>query len=86
MKRPLGLNKADISIELTPDISNGVQQEKTLEMLALAGDKGFDDGRFFQVLELVGIEPHIPLVKDPVDPKTVRDPKRVPGITRPAVR
>ena len=28
----------------------------------------------------MGIEPHIPLVKDPVDPKTVSDPKRVPGI------
>jgi hypothetical protein len=30
MKRPLGLNKADISIELTPDISNGVQQQLRL--------------------------------------------------------
>ena len=39
-----------------------------------------DDGRLFQLLELVGIEPHIPLVKDPVDPKTVSAPKRVPGV------
>jgi transposase len=46
----------------------------------LGGDKGYDDGEFFQALEGRRIEPHIPLVKDPVDPKTVTDPKRLPGI------
>jgi transposase len=46
----------------------------------LGGDKGYDDGEFFQALESRRIEPHIPLVKDPVDPKTVTDRKRLPGI------
>jgi transposase len=46
----------------------------------LGGDKGYDDGEFFQALEGRRIEPHIPLVKDPVDPKTVTDRKRLPGI------
>ena len=46
----------------------------------LGGDKGYDDGAFFGTLEGRKIEPHVPLVKDPVDPKTVKDRKRVPGI------
>jgi hypothetical protein len=46
----------------------------------LGGDKGYDDGVFFQTLEDRKIEPHVPLVKMPVDPKTVTDKKRLPGI------
>ncbi|MFO0864803.1 MAG: hypothetical protein U0744_09155 [Gemmataceae bacterium] len=33
---------------------------------ALGADKGFDDGEFSGV-EWIGVEPHVPLVKDPVD-------------------
>ena len=39
-----------------------------------------DDGEFFRTLERRQIEPHIPLVQDPADPKTVADKKRLPGI------
>ena len=46
----------------------------------MGGDKGYDDGEFFQMLEGRKIEPHVPLVKDPVDPKTVKSKKRLPGI------
>jgi transposase len=46
----------------------------------LGADKGYDDGDFFQKLERRQIEPHIPLVKDPVDPKTVQHKQRLPGV------
>jgi transposase len=44
------------------------------------GDKGYDDGGFFGALEGRKIEPHVPLVKVPVDPRTVTDKNRLPGI------
>lgn len=46
----------------------------------LGADKGFDDGEFFQQLESRQIEPHIPLVKEPRDPKTVSNRNQVPGV------
>lgn len=46
----------------------------------LGADKGFDDGAFFQRLEARGIEPHIPLVKPPRDPKAVPYKKQIPGV------
>lgn len=46
----------------------------------LGADRGFDDGEFFQKLEGRKIEPHIPLVKEPRDPKAVPDKKQVPGV------
>lgn len=46
----------------------------------LGADKGYDDGEFFQLIEARQIEPHIPLVKEPADLKTVSDPKRIAGI------
>jgi len=46
----------------------------------LGADKGFDDGEFFRTLEVRAIEPHIPLVKEPRDPKTVPYKKQIPGI------
>jgi len=46
----------------------------------LGGDKGYDDGEFFQELEGRQIEPHIPLVTEPADPKTVAHKARLPGI------
>lgn len=44
------------------------------------GDKGYDDGELFRKLESRKIEPHIPLVGEPADPKSVKDRKRLPGI------
>lgn len=76
----------------TTEASGTAEREATISMLddlkathgrapkTLGGDKGFDDGDFFGALEERKIEPHIPLVKDPVDPKTVTDKKRLPGI------
>ncbi|MFO0937591.1 MAG: transposase [Gemmataceae bacterium] len=46
----------------------------------LGADKGYDDGDFLHALELLGIEPHIPLKREPADPKTVMDKTRLPGI------
>jgi hypothetical protein len=76
----------------TTEASGTAERTATLEMLddlktrhdrvpaTLGGDKGYDDGEFFEKLEIRKIEPHIPLVKDPVDPKKVKDEKRLPGI------
>jgi transposase len=46
----------------------------------LGADKGFDDGEFFRTLEARAIEPHIPLVKEPRDPRAVPYKKHIPGI------
>jgi transposase len=74
------------------DPNGTAEREATLTMLddlkekhgrvpqTLGGDKGYDDGEFFQELESRQIEPHIPLVKEPVDPKTVAHKARLPGI------
>jgi transposase len=89
----LGENRHGLILGITASEANGTaERTATLEMLdelesthgrkpkTLGGDKGYDDGEFFQALEGRKIEPHIPLVKDPVDPKTVTDKKRLPGI------
>lgn len=46
----------------------------------LGADKGYDDGEFFRDLEARKIEPHIPLVKEPRDPKAVPYKKQIPGV------
>lgn len=46
----------------------------------LGADKGYDDGDFFATLEDRQIEPHIPLVREPADPKTVVHRQRLPSI------
>ncbi|HVK12345.1 MAG TPA: IS5 family transposase [Gemmataceae bacterium] len=46
----------------------------------LGGDKGYDDGDFFVKLEGRKIEPHVPLVREPANPKAVKSKKRLPGI------
>ena len=95
MGHVLSENRNGLILAITATEASGTaERDAALEMLAdvetthgqkpatLGGDKGFDDGDFFQVLEMAGVEPHIPLVKDPVDPKTVppSQAKRVPGI------
>lgn len=74
------------------EASGTAEREATLTMLddlkathgrvpqTLGGDKGYDDGEFFQELEGRRIEPHIPLVIEPADPKTVAHKARLPGI------
>ena len=46
----------------------------------LGADKGFDSGQFYLDLEARGIEPHVPLVKEPRDPAAVPQKKRRPGV------
>ena len=71
-----GTAERDAAIAMLADVERTHDQKPT----TLAADKGYDDGRFLQVLEIVGIEPHIPLKGEPADPKTVSDPERIPGI------
>jgi transposase len=86
-------NRNGLIITIAATEANGTaEREATLDMLddlkethqlvpkTVGGDKGYDDGEFFEKLEGRKIEPHIPLVKDPVDPKTVKHKKRLPGI------
>jgi transposase len=46
----------------------------------LGADKGFDSGKFLQDVESRGIEPHVPLVKEPRDPASVPQKKLRPGV------
>ena len=46
----------------------------------LGADKGYDSGEFLLELEKRSIEPHVPLVKAPRDPKGVADRKRRAGV------
>jgi transposase len=86
-------NRHGLIVTITATEASGTaERDATLKMLddlkgthgripvTLGGDKGYDDGEFFRLLEDRKIEPHIPLVKDPVDPKTVAHKARLPGI------
>lgn len=86
-------NRNGLIVTITATEANGTaERTATLEMLddlkerhncvptTLGGDKGYDDGEFFTAIEDRNIEPHIPLVKRPVDPKTVKHQKRLPGL------
>lgn len=86
-------NRNGLIVTITATEANGTaERAATLDMLddlkathdrvpaTLGGDKGYDDGDFFQKLEGRRIEPHIPLVREPVAPKTVKHTKRLPGV------
>ena len=62
------------------EMLDGVKATHALEPTTLGGDKGFDSGEFFQELETRGIEPHVPLVKEPCDPEMVVHRQRKPGV------
>jgi transposase len=89
----LSENRHGLILAVMTTAANGTaEREATLAMLddvkathdrkpkTLGADKGYDDGEFFQKLEKREIEPHIPLVKEPANPKTVSDKTRLPGI------
>jgi hypothetical protein len=93
MGQVLAENRNGLIVTIVATEANGTaERTATVDMLddlkathgrvpaTLGGDKGYDDGVFFQMLEDRKIEPHVPLVKMPVDPKTVTDKKRLPGI------
>jgi transposase len=62
------------------DMIDELKQTHGRKPATLGADKGYDSGPFFMDVEGRGIEPHVPLVKDPRDPKTVTDQKQIPGI------
>lgn len=93
MGHVLSENRHGLILAITATEANGTAERTATEAMlddlkathdrvpaTLGADKGYDDGEFFQTLEGRRIVPHIPLVKDPVDPKTVPDQKRIPGI------
>lgn len=93
MGHALAENRHGLIMTITATEASGTaEREATLTMLddlkgthgrvpqTLGGDKGYDDGDFFQKLEHRQIEPHIPLVTEPADPKTVKHRKRLPGV------
>ncbi len=93
MGHVLSENRHGLIITITATEASGTaERAATLEMLedlqarhdrqpaTLGAAKGYDDGEFFQTLESRRIEPHIPLVKEPRDPKAVPNKMQVPGV------
>lgn len=93
MGHALTENRNGLIVGITITEANGTaEREAALEMVdelksthqrqpkTLGTDKGYDSGDFLQDVETRGIEPHVPLVKDPCDPKSVAHRKREPGV------
>jgi transposase len=59
---------------------DGLKATHAVQPTTLGADKGFDSGEFFREVEVRGIEPHVPLVKEPCDPETVVHHQRKPGV------
>jgi transposase len=66
--------------EAALDLVDELKATHQREAKTLGADKGYDSGEFFQALEARGIEPHMPLVKDPCDLDDVVHSKRKPGV------
>lgn len=62
------------------EMLDGLKDAHGVQPTTLGADKGFDCGEFFRALEGRRIEPHVPLVKAPRDPKAVAYQKQVPGV------
>jgi transposase len=93
MGHALGENRNGLIVAITVTEANGtaersaalamlddLQATQAVQPKTLGADKGFDSGEFFQELESRGIEPHVPLVKEPCDPATVAQRQRKPGV------
>jgi transposase len=78
MGHVLSENRNGLIVSITATEANGrAERGAALDMLAdvckthqcmpktLGADKGYDDGKFLNILELINVEPHIPLVKPP---------------------
>src|SRR5262249_44421491 len=71
-----GTAEREAALDLVDELTSTHQrQPKTL-----GTDKGYDSGDFLQALEARGIEPHVPLVKEPCDPDNVVHTQRQPGV------
>jgi transposase len=66
--------------EAALDLVDELKATHQREAKTLGADKGYDSGEFFQALETRGIEPHMPLTKDPCDLEDVVHSKRKPGV------
>lgn len=90
MGHALTENRHGLILGITASAANGTaEREATEQMLdhlksrhgrvpkTLGADKGYDDGQFLLKLEGRKIVPHIPLVKPPMDVKTVLAKKRL---------
>jgi transposase len=93
MGHALAENRHGLIVGITITEANGTaEREAALDMVdelksthqrqpkTLGTDKGYDSGDFLQALEARGIEPHVPLVKDPCDPNNVVHTQRQPGV------
>jgi transposase len=93
MGHVLNENRNGLILSITATEANGTaERTAALNMLdglkadhertpaTLGADKGYDDGDFFATLEDRQIEPHIPLVREPADPKAVVHRQRLKGI------
>jgi transposase len=93
MGHTLGENRNGLIVNITVTEANGTaERSAALDMIdelaathkvkpkTLGADKGFDSGEFFQELEARRIEPHVPLVKEPADPKKVANQERKAGM------
>lgn len=93
MGHVLSENRNGLIVVVAASAASGTAEcEAALELIDAAGamhalkpktlgaDKGFDSGQFYLDLEARGIEPHVPLVKEPRDPATVPQKKLRPGV------
>jgi transposase len=93
MGHVLSENRHGLIVGVTATEANGTAEcEAALDLVdeakathavtpkTLGADKGFDSGPFYLDLEARGIEPHVPLVKEPRDPETVPQKKLRPGV------
>ena len=71
-----GTAEREAALDLVDELKSTHQREAK----TLGADKGYDSGDFFQALEARGIEPHVPLVKEPCDPNSVVHTQRQPGV------
>jgi transposase len=93
MGHVLSENRRGLILGITASAASGTaEREATFTMLddlqsthdrvpaTLGADKGYDSGPFFLALETRGIEPHIPLTREPRDPHEVPWKIHIPGV------
>jgi hypothetical protein len=93
MGHVLGENRHGLIVGVMVSEANGTaERDAALAMLTrakrrhrlkprtLGADKGYDAGAFFRKLERRQVTPHVPIVKDPRDPKTVAYKKHIPDV------
>ena len=62
------------------EMIDGLKAKHGVVPVTAGADKGFDSGPFFLALETRGIEPHIPLTREPRDPHEVPWKIHLPGV------